>query len=909
MLSGKTPIICLEFFVGSYILELDFLRGVCYSDCTNTSDTVFARYLKAEHIARTLKRTYNKTKKTGEATMKKNMFFKACSLLLSSALLAGALSGCGGKNNPTESDDARSGTPSPDEMVYMPEYTSLPSDIGNISYVCTGTDKIYFASYTYSWDNMGDGEVILYAEENGQEGDAENTEGADDPETDGEETPAEPEPFDPDKYLEDYYYDNSAIIQLYSVDLDGSNLTELTEYSRPSLPEGSHGEVNINSMFCDSQGSLWVIENAYTYHYELPEDFDPENDYAWNYYVDDGNVYTMRKLDAQGREVGQIDLTEASRRIQESMGWFYVGSVSSDSSGNLYLCCNNCLLVMDSAGEVVCQIDANNYIQNVFTLSDGRVYACGYTGEGFGLMPVDLNTRSFGTAIPLPFNVYQAMPGGGEYDICYNKNTSFYGYNLETETETKLLNWLDCDINNDELSNTMILEDGRIICITYNWSSSGRSTELITLSQVPADQVPQKTVLTLACMYLDYYLRRQIIDFNRRSNTVRITVKDYSEFNTEDDYNAGLTKLATEIISGDVPDLLDVSGLPIKQYVAKGLIEDLYPYLDSDSTLSRDSLVQGFRRAMEINGGLYQASPNFTIMTVVGRGSVVGREPGWTLSELMDLMAQMPEGTDYFDMYTTRDTILNQALMFNMDSFVDWQTGKCSFDSDEFIKLLEFANSFPAEFDWENYDWEIDYESEFSRIRTGKQLLSMFYAYSFDYFQMYNAMFEGDMVFKGFPSGSGVGNVMQVDTGLAMTTRCKDKESAWQFVRTLFTEEYQNENARWNFPTNQKVFDDILKEAMTPQYYTDENGEQVEISKGSWGWEDDQIIEIYALKQEEADRILELINSVQSMAGYDEEIYNIIVDQTAAYFNGQKSARDTAALVQSRVNLYVNEHR
>lgn len=79
------------------------------------------------------------------------------------------------------------------------------------------------------------------------------------------------------------------------------------------------------------------------------------------------------------------------------------------------------------------------------------------------------------------------------------------------------------------------------------------------------------TTLRLACNYLGYDLRKEILDFNRSNSGVRIEVTDYSQYNTEEDYTAGLTKLNTEIISGNVPDLFIADELPIEQYGAKGL--------------------------------------------------------------------------------------------------------------------------------------------------------------------------------------------------------------------------------------------------------------------------------------------------------------------------------------------------
>ena len=41
----------------------------------------------------------------------------------------------------------------------------------------------------------------------------------------------------------------------------------------------------------------------------------------------------------------------------------------------------------------------------------------------------------------------------------------------------------------------------------------------------------------------------------------------------------------------------------------------------------------------------------------------------------------------------------------------------------------------------------------------------------------------------------------------------------------------------------------------------------------------------------------------------DEALFDIIQEEAAAYFTGQKSAQDVASIIQSRAQLYVNENR
>jgi primosomal protein N' len=95
---------------------------------------------------------------------------------------------------------------------------------------------------------------------------------------------------------------------------------------------------------------------------------------------------------------------------------------------------------------------------------------------------------------------------------------------------------------------------------------------------------------------------------------------------------------------------------------------------------------------------------------------------------------------------------------------------------------------------------------------------------------------------------------------------------------------------------------------MKKETAVDENGEVVEVAKGN-ALVDGQIIEIYAATQEDIDQVTALIGSIDKVLAYDREIMGIISEESQAYFNGQKSAKDTATIMQQRVSTYVNEQR
>ena len=68
-------------------------------------------------------------------------------------------------------------------------------------------------------------------------------------------------------------------------------------------------------------------------------------------------------------------------------------------------------------------------------------------------------------------------------------------------------------------------------------------------------------------------------------------------------------------------------------------------------------------------------------------------------------------------------------------------------------------------------------------------------------------------------------------------------------------------------------------------------------------------IEIYAMTQEQMDEFMNFYHSIKTVSSYDTEIFSIVSDQAQAYFDGQRSAEETARLIQSRVSLYVAEQR
>ena len=718
-----------------------------------------------------------------------------------------------------------------------------------------------------------------------------------------------------------YYYDE--IYSLYRIPLDGSDPVKLEAYQPTALPEGTEGNVGVESITAADDGTIWLTEHVGVYTFDLPENFNPENDDKWNYHTYEESII-RRQLDASGNEIGRVDISDLAGKL----GVEYVYANLFDRAGNLYAVTETEIIMLDPQLNKIFSVACEDMMGSPTLLSNGRLGLLNYIYDeeketgAWTMKTVDPEAQDWGEEYTLPENAYNAYPGGGEYLFYYQNGDSIYGYKAGAAEGEKIFSWIDSDINRSNMEFFSFLPDGRVVVVTREWQSDNSKVELAIMTATDRSQLPEKTTLTYAAMYLGYDVRSQIIEFNKTSDKYRIEVRDYSEFATAEDSSAGLTRLNTEIVAGNVPDMLETSSIPLRQYAAKGLLEDLWPFIEGDTDIGgRAGVMEHVLNAAEQDGKLYEIFTNFAIRTVAGPKNIVGDRMSWTLADLQEALAKMPEGCAIFGQTDTKTDMLSNVMAQNADSFVDWSTGQCRFDSEDFKALLAFCNSFPAEYDWENSQDE--WEDPYTRIISGKQMLTSVYFSQLRWdFLENDGLFksQGGAAFIGYPrEDGGVGSGFTTNGGVAMSAACKDKEGAWSFMRTrLLSQSTDEESARYwsNFPVNKADFDKMVEEAMTVQYeqdengqpLLDENGQPIEI-KETWWISDDLQLEQGAVTQEQYDRFMALYNATDSVYYFDEAIYDIVADMAGAYFAGDRSLDDTAAQIQSRVTLYVNENR
>lgn len=737
-------------------------------------------------------------------------------------------------------------------------------------------------------------------------------------------------------------YYNTRLAML-TIDPDTGTCTELTNLDLPQVPEGASGSVDCYNMIGSDDGTLWMLVNLYATQFDLPDDFDAETESRWDYPSTDINGSYLMHIAADGSTIASLDLSDTNNEDNEDGMSGNLSSFAVDAAGNLYVSDYNNIYVLDAEGNVQFKLDGSQYNGSLYRLNAQQVGVMWYNytddvnaadENGQYFVTIDLETKDWGEKVKLPSNVWSIFPGDDAYDFYYTYNNNIYGYAAKTDTKEKLVDWLACDVDTNNMSGYAMLSDSRVAALMQDWSTDPTTYQLIVLHRVDASEIKEKKVLTLACMYLDWNLRSMIVEYNKTNDEYRINVVDYSEYATDDDYNAGVTKLTTEIISGSVPDIFLTSNLPIDKYAAKGVIADLNTFMDGGNGLSRDYFVPQILNALEKDGKLYELPTSFSVTTAYALSSIASQYDTWNVAAVQDAMTQLQEGATVFSDGWTKNTALSNCLSRNLSAFVDWTTGKCEFDSEAFQQLLAFCNSFPAE--TSDGDGAIAYatstdlaiedamwESDATRITNGKQLMSTIEMYSFDSYIWNVYAIRDKITFTGYPTEDGSGSSFGLQMPMAISSVTKYPDAAWDFVCSIIQKmnTIDENNYYYGFPISQAAFDAEMTDIMTEQYQLDENGEQVDWDgdgepdkaiRGSYEtMENGETVykDVYALTQEDVDQILGVINSTSSVYDYDQEILDIITDEVAAYFAGDKDVQTTASMIQSRVNLYVQEQR
>ena len=683
-----------------------------------------------------------------------------------------------------------------------------------------------------------------------------------------------------DFYMEEYFPPKT-FLGVIQCDYEGNILSEF-EMEQPS-------DSGVHAMCADDSGNVYFVLCEYGKDTRNPDMYR--------------DLYTLLGYSPSGEELYRVAL---GQDIAEDE-YYYVNNMISGNEGGLYLWSTSGIEIYDKNCTFIKTLPLKEEeAGTMFRLRDGSIAMQFYGDRNQYFKKLNMETGEFSEKIEVPYNAYNyAHYAGTTHDFILVDSIGVFTYDMGDESVNKIMDFVDSDLTtNTCYSITQLTEESFFAWIYDEFDGMSKCG---VFTKVDPASIPDKKVLTLGVQWLDYDVRNRVVEFNQNNTEYRIRIEDYNQYNTAEDYSVGGTKLNTDIATGNAPDILCLTtDMPLQSYMSKGLFADLKTFIEKDPELKMEDYMPEVIEAFSYEDKWYQLVPSYYLFTVWGKTADVGEEPGFTFDELKMLRSKKGEETAVFS-EQTKTSIINHSMMFNSDQYINWETGECYFNTPEFIELLEFANEFPKEINYEELYNDMDYwETQETIFREGKALLMPSTIANFqDFIYAEQGTFGDQITAIGFPVREGVGNAYSCNQNFAISAKSQYQDIAWEFLRYYLTDEYQDE-LEYGWPIKLSSLNKRMEAAMKRPSYIDENGNTVEYDDTYYVGGVD--IVLTPLTQEDCDRVISFLKSADHVYSYNTNIMNILEEECAAYFEGQKSAKEVADIIQSRIHIYVNEN-
>lgn len=495
------------------------------------------------------------------------------------------------------------------------------------------------------------------------------------------------------------------------------------------------------------------------------------------------------------------------------------------------------------------------------------------------------------------------VDGYGDYRFCIQTTDSLTGYKYDGEKE-ELINWVASDV---QPQSVQLIGDN--FFVLQSWEETGMSFKRLTRKR--QSEINEKIVLELMNLgWDDYDLTNIVNDFNRNNDDYRIDVLknpaynlDYEDENYEEAFEEANRDFTMKLLTDDAPDIVITPDYEsIRNLCNKGAFADFYTLMENDSEMNKSAFLPNVIEAMESeNGALYCLPSSFSVNTLIVKSKFYNKE-NWTMQDMISVYDNAEK-----DVYKwiDRDRMMNLLLMGT--DFVDEKKGTCSFDSPEFIELLNFCKRFPVELDQpaKNYDspeqseaynqFNIDQFHSYQRDENLIYPLQLASSHSIGGGYSYpKALFNEDVTLVGYPSTNGQGSKFLTYNNFAITAKSEHKEAAWEFIK-----EYIKVNTAY-IPIIEENFEATLDSWMTLSGGFEAAAEN--------GYYEDDGLKVYPLTQEERDYIEEYIRNTTTFLPTEQTALNdIIYEEAEVFFADAQTAEATAERIQKRAEILVSE--
>ena len=567
----------------------------------------------------------------------------------------------------------------------------------------------------------------------------------------------------------------------------------------------------------------------------------------------------------------------------------YPGRIEN-SDGHIYLNCSNAIRVYDLEGELICSIPHAEWEGNLILGGDGKVYFFEEQDSGSGGTISAIDTDQ--CMLTEQFVYDKGFVCGGDAESPFFQILPEGLYRMELDGDTRpIVLWDECLLSVSGMQEAKALGDGRFLL-------GGAFAQTMQLVPCEPSDIKPKIMLTLAVLPTQDALDREldpttyysdviqsITAFNAVNPDCYVKLLDLSEGGSLTAEQA-LTKLNTGIISGSAPDMLVLNGsLSPFPFIRQGLLRDLTQDLEADPDLGVEDIVLADAIRNDC-GGLYVMTNRFSIETRLGLCSRFGDAWGWSFDDYLRIDAETPE--DHMVIYNrTQDYFLRMSVTRYLRQAIDWENGTCDFNNPQFVQTLEACRDMrPTPEDPENMIFGMNLMGD-GLLVTEMAMIDGVTALASE-----SRHVGQPICIIGWPTTDGsCGSDFGVSYPIGVMKNGAHPELCWHFLKYWLL--HPNTDPHRGIPNDRPLMEKLIDEAR----HIDPNQE----------WSDWYDGLRSPMTEEEISQLQELLRRMEHTTLCDETAFEIVSTEIAPFLAGQRSAEETARIIQSRMSIYVSE--
>lgn len=610
--------------------------------------------------------------------------------------------------------------------------------------------------------------------------------------------------------------------------------------------------------------------------------------------------YSMYKIDSDGNiisctELGSSIISQVFDMGEQTIGVEMLGKmlVKEQAGGFLmyfgFFGGDSIIVAVNDRQELVGNDKISHEIYDMAMAGDGTVYLVYGDGNGTGIACYNEKDgiSDMGSMVGMSGNEAVCPDFLNGTGFVYSNVNGAYRFDTTDKTYSQFIKWSDVGIKDKEADAVYETGEGRFVSVGKKNDNGGvlPGFSLIYLERSDEEYTGQRQKVTIGTWYESDALADMVRLFNSSNSMYEAQVVIYDDFE----------KLGAELMSGKGPDLFDAGFVDLAEYAKAGIVEDLNKYLDSGRTqLSRDMLLEPVIDVYTKDGVLACIPPTFSVDCFVGRENILGDDGSMSRRDFFEALKNN-QGINIVmpSKYSGEPAgeIARLDYMANKDFYVDMDNYTARFDSDEFLESLELTLSHNIEL-YDSEQMTLTEQLDEGRLMLFAPLTGV------DSVRAYltlreMAAGEGGVI-VGYPRMDGsTAYGVTTSEGYAMNVNSADKDAAWAFIEfSVMINSNTKKNMDSEFPTLKSALEEIFQVCSQVNVY-DEFGN----------------LQTDNIDENDIECIRTLIDNMSIVTNLNSKIDNVVDEEINNMLSGASSPGETAAVIQSRVQIMLDEMR